>query len=424
MDQFVDRRLNSRGKSAVNRQRFIKRFKKQIKKAMTDIIAKKGVSDFGQGERVVIPSKDTHEPSFHHGRGGVIERVYSGNKTFSKGDKIDRPPSDAQGGSGGSGASQEGEGDDPFVFELSRDEFLELFFDELELPDIVRKEISEMELLKSTHAGYASSGSPASINVLRSMRRAKSRRLALEVPLRVKLKEMTQALEKIQARGEEASEEASALKQEIAVLVKRLSTIPFLDTIDLRYNLRELRPEASTQAVMFCIMDVSGSMDEAKKDIAKRFFILLHLFLTKKYERITLVFIRHHTTAKQVGEQDFFYSRETGGTVVSSALELLKELIQTQYSPDVWNIYVAQASDGDNWSADSPYCADLLLNHILPYVQYYAYIEILARQHQSLWEAYASVKALRKNFAMETIHEPREIYSALKGLFSREVVTC
>ncbi len=420
MDQFVDRRLNSKHKSAVNRERFIRRFKSQLKKALSNVIAKRSITDFGNGERVVIPAKDTHEPIFHHGNGGVKERVYAGNREFSRGDKIKRPPSGGGQGEGGQ-ASNEGEGEDSFVFDLSREEFLELFFDDLALPDIVRKEIAEMSLYKSVRAGYSITGTPANINVIRSLRGAKSRRLALEGPYRKRLKALEQKLEsELQTQHDAESPIVLALKKEIAALKKRLNAIPFLDTVDLRYNLRELRPEASTRAVMFCIMDVSGSMDEAKKDIAKRFFILLHLFLTKKYEHIDLVFIRHHTTAKAVDEQEFFYSRETGGTVVSSALELMREVIEKQYPPSQWNIYVAQASDGDNWNADSPYCGEILLRDVLPVVQYFAYVEIMARHHQSLWEVYAGLKTQRKNFAMQAISQPSEIYPVLRELFGKE----
>jgi hypothetical protein len=135
-------------------------------------------------------------------------------------------------------------------------------------------------------------------------------------------------------------------------------------------------------------MDVSGSMDQATKDMAKRFYLLLYMFLKRHYERTEVVFIRHHTTAREVDEHDFFYSRETGGTVVSSALKLMKEIIDDRYSPDAWNIYAAQASDGDNWNDDSPLCGKLLSESLLPLVQYYAYIEITQRSHQALWREY------------------------------------
>ena len=136
--------------------------------------------------------------------------------------------------------------------------------------------------------------------------------------------------------------------------------MPFLDTNDLRYNLHVKRPVPTSQAVMFCLMDVSGSMDQQIKDMAKRFYLLLYMFLKRHYERTDIVFIRHHTVAKEVDEQEFFYSRETGGTVVSSALRLMKEVIDARYSPNEWNIYGAQASDGDNWNDDSPICRKLL----------------------------------------------------------------
>ncbi len=167
-------------------------------------------------------------------------------------------------------------------------------------------------------------------------------------------------------------------------------------------------------------MDVSGSMDEMKKEIAKQFFILLYLFLTKNYENIELVFIRHHTSAKEVDEKTFFYSRETGGTVVSSALELLAQTIEERYPPSAWNIYVAQASDGDNWNADSPYCQTLLQEKIMAYVQYFAYVEIMPRHHQSLWEAYGIVQGHFPHFAMQHIDKVDQIYPVFRDLFARK----
>ena len=168
-------------------------------------------------------------------------------------------------------------------------------------------------------------------------------------------------------------------------------------------------------------MDVSGSMDEAKKSIAKRFFILLYLFLQKSYDKIDLVFIRHHTTAKEVDEKEFFYSRETGGTVVSSALECMRDILQTRYNSDEWNIYAAQASDGDNWNADSPLCQSILSNDIMPYIQYFAYVEIMPRHHQSLWRAYQAIKSIYPKFAIQSIDSFQEIYPVFHDLFKRKV---
>ncbi len=420
MTQFIDRRLNASKKSTVNRQRFLRRYSNQIKRAVSDAIGKRSITEIDQGENISIPAKELSEPRFHRGHGGRVERVLPGNNEFLTGDKIKRPANDGGKGAGNQ-ASNSGEGEDDFVFQLSREEFLELYFEDLELPDLVKKELARITTYKTVRAGYTTSGVPTNINILRSMRQATGRRMALASPHKRQLRVVEKELAKIQSEPVPDLVEIARLEQEIARLKKKIERIPFIDTIDLRYNNRVRLPAPSTQAVMFCIMDVSGSMDEPKKEIAKRFFILLYLFLTKNYKKIELVFIRHHTSAKEVSEEDFFYSRETGGTVVSSALELLTTLIDARYNPQAWNIYVAQASDGDNWNADSPFCLELLRDKIMPLLQYYAYIEIMPRHHQSLWEAYQQVQAAYPNFAMENIDKIADIYPVFRALFKRKV---
>jgi uncharacterized sporulation protein YeaH/YhbH (DUF444 family) len=422
MTQFIDRRQNAGKKSTVNRQRFLRRFKQQIKRAVSDAVGKRSITEIDQGEQVTIPARDTLEPRFQAGQGGHVERVLPGNDVFSSGDRIQRPSNGGEGGGGGE-ASNSGEGEDDFVFQLSREEFLDLYFEDLELPDLIKKELARINTLKTVRAGITATGIPSNINVLRSMRQAAGRRIALASTYKQALQDAEQELEQLQLKKPVKKTKALLeLEDDIARLKKKINAVPFIDTFDLRYNNRTRVPAPSTQAVMFCVMDVSGSMDEPKKEIAKRFFILLYLFLTKNYEKIELVFIRHHTSAKEVNEQDFFYSRETGGTVVSSALELLHQLITERYSPAAWNIYVAQASDGDNWNADSPYCLELLQEKIMPLLQYYAYIEIMPRHHQSLWEMYLQLKTHFPNFAMENIDSVVDIYPVFHELFKRKTV--
>ena len=173
---------------------------------------------------------------------------------------------------------------------------------------------------------------------------------------------------------------------------------------------------------MFCLMDVSGSMTQKTKDIAKRFFLLLYLFLKRNYEKIEVVFIRHHTSAKEVDEKDFFYSQETGGTIVSSALQKMQDIIKEKYPVNAWNIYAAQASDGDNWTEDSPKCKKILIQEILPKIQYYSYIEISPKDHQALWYAYIDIKKQYPDyFAMEQIVDETDIYPVFRQLFQRRV---
>ena len=421
MTQLIDRRRNAGKKSTVNRQRFLRRYKNQIKRAVSDAVGKRSITDIDKGEKISIPAKDIAEPRFHRGQGGQIERVLPGNDEFITGDRI-KCPSKEDGQGGGSEASDSGEGEDDFIFEISREEFLELYFEDLELPDLVKKELSRITTYKTVRAGFTTSGIPTNINIPRSMRQATGRRMALASPYKRQLRAAEEALLLLQASPVPDLIEQLRLQNDIEALKKKISAVPFIDTIDLRYNNRVRIPAPSTQAVMFCIMDVSGSMDEPKKEIAKRFFILLYLFLTKNYAKIELVFIRHHTSAKEVSEQDFFYSRETGGTVVSSALELLSTIIEARFNPAAWNIYVAQASDGDNWNADSPYCLELLRDNIMPLLQYYAYIEIMPRHHQSLWEVYQQVATQYPNFAMQNIDNVTDIYPVFRELFKRKTV--
>lgn len=419
MTRIIDRRFDSKKKSAVNRQRFMRRFKQQIRRAVTDAIQDRSIRDLDNGEQISIPSKDLSEPQFQHGRGGIWEQVFSGNDQFSSGDLINRPPSGGGGGRGQGKAGNDGEGEDDFVFHLSREEFLDIFFDDLALPNLVRTQLARVTDYKTQRAGFTADGSPANINIVRSMRGALGRRLALGSPFSARLRELQKELEEaIESSGED-SEDALRLREEIARLRAKIEAIPFIDSFDLRYNNRIKVPKPTTQAVMFCVMDVSGSMDEEKKATAKRFFMLLYLFLNRTYEHIDVVFIRHHTVAKEVDEEEFFHSRESGGTVVSSALKLMHEIIAERYARGSWNVYGAQASDGDNWDNDSPICRELLGSQILPYCQYFAYIEITPGEPQNLWREYEKLSGDHKNFALQRIEEPADIYPVFRELFKK-----
>lgn len=419
MTQIIDRRLNGKNKSAVNRQRFLRRFREQIRKSVSDAISQRSITDIDKGEKVNIPTRDTSEPVFSHGSGGKREVVQPGNTDFVTGDKIPRPPAGGGKGKGEGKASNTGEGEDDFVFQLSREEFLEFFFEDLELPDLVKTQLATIPEHKFVRAGYTTSGVPTNINVIRSMKGALARRIALRTPYIRKLSLLQAEYDEIKPLFDEDHPRIVELVEEIKRLKTRIAAIPFVDTFDLRYNHRVKEPSPTTRAVMFCIMDVSGSMNEERKDIAKRFFILLYLFLTRTYENIDVVFIRHHTTAKEVDEEEFFYSRETGGTVVSSALDLMHQIITERYPTSDWNIYAAQASDGDNWEGDSPTCREILEQKVMPCLQYFAYVEITAYEHQSLWREYEKVKQSFSNFAMQDIAGLTSIYPVFRELFTK-----
>lgn len=421
MAHFIDRRLNGKNKSSVNRQRFIRRNKAQIKKAVSDAFTDRSVTDVDSGENVSIPKKDLSEPFFHQGQGGKRARVHPGNDQFQPGDKIERPPSggEGQGGSGEGDASDSGEGQDEFSFEISRDEYLDLLFEDLELPNLEQKQVANIEETKVVRAGYSSVGLPNNINIVRSLRKSQARRIAMTGGKRKELRVLEERLNELLALIQPPAAEIAQLQHDIERLKQQISAFPFIDDFDLQFNNYVSQPCPSSQAVMFCLMDVSGSMDQATKDIAKRFYILLYLFLSRNYKTIEVVYIRHHTQAKEVDEHEFFYSQETGGTIVSSALKLMHSIQQERYPAHQWNVYGAQASDGDNWADDTPLCHKLLDENILPNSRYFSYIEITNRAHQSLWDAYEKLTNSNSQFAIKHIKEVSDIYPVFRELFAK-----
>ena len=423
MQHIVDRRLAGKNKSIGNRERFLRRHKEQIREAVKRAIDGRGIRDIERGEDIHIPRRDISEPVFGHGQGGVREVVHPGNKDFVRGDRIARPKGGQGGGSGKGQASDSGEGEDDFVFALSKEEFMQVFFEDLALPHLIRTQLAEVPEWKYHRAGFSSDGTPNNLHVVRSMRGALSRRIALGAGSRRELQELEERLAACRAalRPGDAvmAAEVKDLEERIEALRVRVQRIPYLDPIDLRYRSRIKVAVPTSKAVMFCLMDVSGSMDEGRKELSKRFFILLYLFLTRHYEKIELVFIRHHTQAQEVDEENFFHARETGGTVVSSALVLMEEIIRARYSPAEWNIYGAQASDGDNWHHDSGHCRELLNDKLLPLCRYFAYVQV-AEEEQNLWEEYARLLEANRHFAMRKATEASMIYPVFRDLFKKE----
>ena len=419
--QIIDRRLAGKNKSVGNRERFVRRYKQQIAEAVRRAVAQRDIRHIEQAENITIPRKDIREPLFRHGQGGVSDTVHPGNSEHVRGDRIARPQSGA-GGAGGQ-ASDSGQGEDDFTFTLTKEEFMELFFEDLALPRLLRTHIGSTPQYKTRRAGYRQDGTPHNLALLRTMSGALGRRIALTKAPQRELQALQEQLDALLAQdGSGASEDVAALQQRISVLRSRIAKVAFLDPIDLRFRNRARLPQPSSQAVMFCVMDVSGSMDQARKDLAKRFFILLYLFLTRHYEKIDIVFIRHHTQASEVSEDAFFHSQESGGTVVSSALVLLEQIMRARYPVGDWNIYVAQASDGDNFGDDNVQCRTLLAGKILPLVRYFAYLQV-AQEEQGLWQEYSQLARLFSHFAMRKVSGPGEIYPVFRDLFKKEGVS-
>lgn len=419
---IVDRRLNPKAKSLGNRQRFLRRAKAEIREAVRESLRRRKVSDVDGGEDVHIRSKSLREPTFGLGRdAGERDFVLPGNREFSPGDVI-RKPESGKGGRGQKG-SADGEGDDDFVFSLSREEFLDIFFEDLQLPNIIKAKLKTIKAAQPVRAGFSTDGPPSRLNQVRTMRNSLARRIALRRPRQTEIDELEAELSQEEQSDSPDMAKLENLRNKLRHLLHLRKIVAYIDPIDLKYNRMERRPKPKTQAVMFCLMDVSASMTEDLKELSKRFFMLLHLFLSRHYAEVDIVFIRHTTKAQEVDEETFFRATETGGTVISSALEEMMNVVRDRYPVDDWNIYAAQASDGHNFDDDMDHAMGLLRQEILPICQYYAYIEVYSNEHMSpfqsvVWSGYEQIDDTLKNFAMRRVSGPGDIYPVFRELFS------
>lgn len=433
---IVDRRLNPGGKSLVNRQRFLRRAKALVQQAVRDSLKDRSIKDLEQEGEVTIARDEVHEPTLRRGRsGGDRDYILPGNKDYLQGDEIERPPSGGEGAGG-----HQGEGEDEFRFVLSREEFLDMFLEDLELPDLARKKLTSGEAHGVRQAGFTTTGTPSALSIGRTMRNSMSRRIALKRPRGEDMRRIEDEIARLEGLtkdfGADHADEIARLREELERLERRRRLITYVDPIDLRYRRFEPTPKPISQAVMFCLMDVSGSMTEHMKDLAKRFYALLHLFLKRCYRHVEIVFIRHTDKAEEVDEETFFYSRETGGTLVSTALEKMLEVAKARYSPEDWNIYVAQASDGDNMPSDTGKTIALMTEAILPIAQYVAYLEVGREEDpmmgfggpmmraSDLWRAYEQIGSPKGSdgsgkFVMRKVHHRREIYPVFRELFAK-----
>ena len=418
---IVDRRLNPKSKSLGNRQRFVRRAKADIRDAVKDAIKKRKVSEVEGSEKITIRSKSVREPSFQHSRdGGNRDFVLPGNKEYKTGDKIPKPQGGGGGGGGGK-ASADGEGQDDFVFTLSKEEFLDVFFEDLKLPNLVKTQLKDMKSPVPQRAGYTTDGPPAKMNRVRTMRRSLARRIALKRPKTEDVRILDEEIARLEAENPRNDVLIAELRARLARYTRLRQTIAYVDPLDLQYNRFDRVPKPSTQAVMFCMMDASASMTEPLKDLAKRFFMLLHVFLSRHYREVHVVFIRHTSTAAEVDEETFFRGVETGGTVISTALEEMDKIVKDRYSPEDWNIYAAQASDGDNIPDDMGRCMELVEQQLLPACQYFAYIEVSERAGPGetiVWHSYKELAERNAQFAMRRVTNPGEIFPVFHELFS------
>ncbi len=397
MATLVDKRKFGKDKAALNRHKFMKRYKEVIKANISNIITRGSIKDFSFKDKKITLEKSLSIPWFSFdGDQSVQVHINSGNDRYKTGDRISK---DLESITQALSRLMNGDGDegtDDFDFLLTQDEFMDLFFEELALPDMLKQSISNT-VPETRRCGYSNTGSPSSLNVRKTITNSIMRRMALE-----------------------KEEERKELLVEEGDEVRKKKAIPFIDDFDLRYNHRDKVDVPISKAVMFCLMDVSGSMGEKEKGIAKRFFILLKLFLECNYDKVDIVFIRHAEWAEECSEAVFFNGRESGGTLISSGYKVILDVISQRYPTSSWNVYICQATDGDNFESNS-IITNMLSYDLLPLSQYFAFIEIISNKarESELFEDVKDLSKSTKNLAVASIKDYNQIWEVFKGLFER-----
>jgi uncharacterized sporulation protein YeaH/YhbH (DUF444 family) len=436
---FIDRRKTGRGKSSNNRQKLLKRIRDSIRNAKPEDIDAGGVHKAGashgansQTNPVKVARQALNEPTFHYDpNSGEHEVVLIGNDVWMKGDEF---PISTGGGKGrGNGAGPGEGGEDDFIINISRSEFYDVFFEDCELPDL--KESHEKDLPEHVmkRAGFQKVGNPGQLAVVRSYKHSLARRLALTKGSRDELAELEDELaELLTDNTEHDSVDAWAIRMEqvttrIAELKRKVDSVGLYEEVDLRYRKSEKVQVKASDAVLCMLMDISGSMDEDKKRMARKFFTLQYAFIAKKYPQTDLIFIPHTDEAEEVDEEEFFTTRKSGGTIVSPAWALLHKIIKERYDASQTNIYVSYAGDGDNWDSDNPEVTkEIVASGLLAKIRHAVYVQVgqnyasgYGSPSVTLWSTMQAIAAGSKKLAMIKINDEQEVFDVFKSVYKK-----
>lgn len=435
---FVDRRKTGRGKSIPNRQRLLRRIADAIRAAKPKDIDSGGVKSMGTGvgssaNPVKVAKHSLHEPSFHYAHNtGKHDVVLIGNDQWERGD--DFPMSGEEEAAGGRGRGEGSE--DDFIVDVSRDEFFNVFFEDCELPDLQDTHEKDLPELIPKHAGYQKSGNPGQLSVKRSFKNSLARRLALTKSARDELEELEAEYQQLMLAladpsiiGDEVHLHTKLLAAEkrILELRQKIASTPYFEELDLRYAKKEKVLVKAADAVLMMIMDISGSMDEDKKRISRKFFSLQYAFIHRKYPQTDLIFLAHTETPEELTEEEFFTTRKSGGTVVSPVYTLAHKIIKERYNASDTNIYISQASDGDNWDSDNASCiTELEEEGLLTKIRHMSYAQVgqsfsSGFSSVTLWTVLQSIANTTKKISMVKIQDDSGVFDAFHKIYKRAV---
>lgn len=379
----------SADRSAQDRRRHREKIEKALKDGIHDVVAEESIIGHDGKTKIRIPVKGIKEYRFVYGDNENNKKTGSApGADKHKGQIVGKGPPDQQ-GSGNKAGNEEGT--ESYEVEISLDELASYLFDDLNLPSLEKKKFKEILEKKLKRSGYRNQGIKPRLDKKETLKRKIRRKLI------------------VSGSNEDLDEE----EEEIT-----------LNERDLRYRHVDHKIKENTNAVVFFVMDVSGSMSKDKKYLAKSFYFLLYQFLRYKYDKIEIVFIAHSTIAKEVTEKQFFTHDADGGTMISPALEMVKDIVTTRYHPSTWNVYAFHCSDGDNWPEDVERAvkSSQSLKNIC---QMYCYCEIIPADEEANWqkgkdttmmELYKAISDSK--FKVVKVNRKEDVWPGFRQIFS------
>jgi sporulation protein YhbH len=379
--------IGGSGRAVEDRRRHRQLVEQSIKKNIGRIVAEESIIGQSGQKKIKIPIKSLKEYQFRYGKNGSGAGTGTGDE--ERGDVIPREEQEGQGG-GGQGAGTE-KGEDIYETEITLEELINYLFDDLNLPFMERKKLAEIEVeTRQKRSGYQHKGTP---------------------PRLAKKKAVIEKIKRRQGTGRPSNPDEPAHADGIEE-----GRFPFREE-DLRYHRIREEHTRESNAVVICIMDTSGSMDQTKKYLARSFYFLLYQFIKLKYIQVELVFIAHTTQAAEVSEDEFFHKGESGGTFISSGYEKALHIIEERYPPARWNIYAFHCSDGDNWDEDNSKAVQLA-RKLCEVCNLFGYGEVMTGS-STIRKIYRE-KIAAPNLALVSIAGREDIWPALRDMLARE----
>ena len=439
---FVDRRKTGRGKSISNRQKLLRRIRDSIKNSNPEDIDSDGIAgsspqkNSANNNPVHVARDALSEPTFRYGSSvGEREVVLIGNDEFLKGDDFPLDSDDEGASAGGPGDDSE----DDYVINISRSEFFDVFFEDCELPDLIDNHERVLPQATMKPAGFQKSGNPGQLSVIRSYKNSMGRRLAITREARDEIEALEKERDVIDALFKDLywvdpfgvnGARLIEIEDRLEELRGKVSSVEIFEDVDLRYRKSEKVQVKTADAVFIMIMDVSGSMDEDKKRIARKFFSLQYAFIKRKYPQTDLVFIAHTENPYEMTEEEFFTTRLSGGTVVSPSLELAHNIIKDRYDALQTNIYLSYASDGDNWEEDNAVVKDEIQSRgLLSKLRHMVYAQVghsfaagfgFSTTGVTLQNVMKQISNANKKLNTVMIQEENEVFGAFKSVYKKQ----